>query len=197
MSRYYKRRMLSLTTYLKCPLAFDEFDALSSYQTTTQLAIDRGSIGTTNSRIRTGISASTAGLNLACIVDSICGQCCCFFSSFIHSRRSIIPSTGIRFFATSTTTTTSPVCPECGIKKDSGQLSCCARGGAWFGNCGGAGDAKFDHTWFEGIQACTSKLQVEQQTTLLRMHLLVMFTNIHIDTNRPVARHHNAQRCRI
>ena len=25
----------------------------------------------------------------------------------------------------------------------SGKLSCCARGGAWFNNCGDAGDAKF------------------------------------------------------
>ena len=60
--------------------------------------------------------------------------------------------------ATADTTTSSAVCPVCGTLVESGQLSCCARGGAWFGNCGGAGDAKFDHTWFEGIQACKGKL---------------------------------------
>ena len=42
----------------------------------------------------------------------------------------------------------------CGTTKKSGKLSCCARGGAWFKNCGDAGDMKFDHTWVEGIQAC-------------------------------------------
>ena len=45
-------------------------------------------------------------------------------------------------------------CPKCGFTKRSGKYSCCARGGAWFKNCGSAGDIEFDHTWDEGIQAC-------------------------------------------
>ena len=45
-------------------------------------------------------------------------------------------------------------CPKCGTLKKSGKRSCCAPGAAWFSNCGGSGDAKFDHTWTEGIQAC-------------------------------------------
>ena len=45
-------------------------------------------------------------------------------------------------------------CPNCGIAKKSGKGSCCAPGGAWFKNCGDAGDTKFDHTWTEGVQAC-------------------------------------------
>ena len=49
--------------------------------------------------------------------------------------------------------TSAPVCPKCAAKK-SGQISCCARGGAWFKNCGGVNDANFDHTWEEGIKAC-------------------------------------------
>ena len=48
----------------------------------------------------------------------------------------------------------SATCPKCGIIKKSGKHSCCARGGAWFKNCGEVGDTKFDHTWTEGIQAC-------------------------------------------
>ena len=44
-------------------------------------------------------------------------------------------------------------CPNCGTKD--GKLSCCAPGGSWFRKCGN-GD-KFDHTWFEGVQACKSK----------------------------------------
>ena len=53
--------------------------------------------------------------------------------------------------------TISPVCTKCGILKKSGKHSCCAGGGAWFKNCGDAGDSNFGHTWVEGIQACKSK----------------------------------------
>ena len=75
-------------------------------------------------------------------------------------------------------TTTSPVvvtdspgvaCPKCGVIKKSGQLSCCVRGGAWFKKCGSPGDARFDHTWLEGIQACESKLVAEQIQMRLRL----------------------------
>ena len=48
------------------------------------------------------------------------------------------------------------VCAKCGAMKKSGKLSCCARGGAWFKNCGEVDNTKFDHTWVEGIQACNS-----------------------------------------
>ena len=50
-----------------------------------------------------------------------------------------------------------PECAKCGIVKKSGEHSCCARGAAWFNNCGDGGDSKFDHTWIEGVQACKSK----------------------------------------
>ena len=49
-------------------------------------------------------------------------------------------------------------CPVCGTSKKSGKRSCCARGGAWFKNCGDVGDTKLDHTWAEGVQACESTL---------------------------------------
>ena len=48
----------------------------------------------------------------------------------------------------------SSVCTKCGTAKKSGKRSCCARGGAWFENCGDAGNTKFDHTWAEGIRVC-------------------------------------------
>ena len=48
-------------------------------------------------------------------------------------------------------------CPKCGTTKRSGLISCCARGGTWFENCGNAGSTKFNHTWVEGIQACKSE----------------------------------------
>ena len=45
-------------------------------------------------------------------------------------------------------------CAHCSSTKRSTEMSCCARGGAWFKNCGDFGDMTFDHTWAEGIQAC-------------------------------------------
>merc|ERR1719460_3223804 len=55
--------------------------------------------------------------------------------------------------------TASPVagCPKCGKLKKSGKPNCCAPGGAWFNKCGSTGDAKFDHTWAEGNDACKKK----------------------------------------
>ena len=38
-------------------------------------------------------------------------------------------------------------------------MSCCGREGSWFKNCGGAGNAKRRHTWYEGIQACKARSQ--------------------------------------
>ena len=52
-------------------------------------------------------------------------------------------------------TASGPACSKCGTIKKSGELSCCVRGGDWFKNCGNPGDKKFDHTWSEGIQACS------------------------------------------
>ena len=61
---------------------------------------------------------------------------------------------------TSTTTAIGPsastppiTCPKC-VTNPSGKLSCCFRGGTWYRRCGDVGDPNFDHTWFDGIQAC-------------------------------------------
>ena len=56
-------------------------------------------------------------------------------------------------------TTISPACLKCGIIKKSGKTSCCGRGGSWFGNCGGSGNAKLQHTWIEGILECRTRPQ--------------------------------------
>ena len=48
-------------------------------------------------------------------------------------------------------------CPKCGTFAKSGRVSCCARGGAWHKNCGGAGDRNTNHRWFEGAEACKCK----------------------------------------
>ena len=38
-------------------------------------------------------------------------------------------------------------------------MSCCARGGSWFKNCGGDSNTKLRRTWYEGIQACQARSQ--------------------------------------
>ena len=58
-----------------------------------------------------------------------------------------------------TATITVSVCPICGTMAKSGKMSCCGRGGSWFKKCGGAGNAKLQHTWHEGIQACKARSQ--------------------------------------
>ena len=39
----------------------------------------------------------------------------------------------------------------------SGKLSCCARGGSWFGSCGSGGSAQVRHTWSEGFRVCEAR----------------------------------------
>ena len=51
------------------------------------------------------------------------------------------------------------VCLKCGTIDNSGKTSCCGRGGSWFENCGGVGNKKLSHTWYEGIQACQARSQ--------------------------------------
>ena len=64
-------------------------------------------------------------------------------------------------------TTVSSSCPKCGITTKSGKISCCGRGGSWFGDCGSGGDTKFGHTWYDGLQSCRawseSKAVIVQQ----------------------------------
>ena len=63
------------------------------------------------------------------------------------------------------------VCLECGTIKKSGKLSCCGRGGSWFGNCGSAGNSKLGHTWHEGIWACkTTQFQAAVAQQLHASH---------------------------
>ena len=56
-----------------------------------------------------------------------------------------------------TTTTISSTCPECGMMKQSGKLSCCGRGGSWFGHCGSVGGVGHVHTFYEGIRVCKER----------------------------------------
>ena len=69
-----------------------------------------------------------------------------------------MPTSGAAITPATTTTATARVlaCPKCRTVKRSGKLSCCARGGAWFGKCGDPGDSEYAYTWLEGIEACES-----------------------------------------
>ena len=55
------------------------------------------------------------------------------------------------------TSTNTMTCPKCGAFEKSGRLSCCAPGGAWYKNCGGAGNRNAFYRWVDGIAACKCK----------------------------------------
>ena len=61
-----------------------------------------------------------------------------------------------------TSTMNIDVCAKCATNK-AGKRSCCARGGAWFKNCGDVGGTKSDHTWVEGMRSCE---RVDVEATL-------------------------------
>ena len=72
-----------------------------------------------------------------------------------------------------TRTPVSPGCPRCVSTRNSGKFSCCARGGAWFKNCGSHGDSNFDHTWLEGVRACTdyaAQVKSRDATTITQLY---------------------------
>ena len=77
--------------------------------------------------------------------------------STTRAQDSITTSTATARTDAPTTSSSSITCPKCGVAKRTGKSSCCARGGAWFKNCGDRGDPNFDYTWYEGIQSCTKK----------------------------------------
>ena len=83
-----------------------------------------------------------------------------------HYYTSTIPTEAV-----TTTILIGKTCYKCGILKKSGKLSCCARGGDWFKNCGDVGGSNFDHTWVEGTQACTrfTSLSSVESPALLMM----------------------------
>merc|ERR1712232_299810 len=52
-------------------------------------------------------------------------------------------------------------------------------GGSWFRNCGSAGNANLDHTWYEGIQVCQSR----PDTAIGQQLYGVQQNNIHASIN--------------
>ena len=70
-------------------------------------------------------------------------------------------------------------CSECGTIKKSGKLSCCGRGGSWFGICRSDGNTNLGHTWYEGIQAC--KAQQFQSAVVQQPHAYQAKRNVSVD----------------
>lgn len=94
-----------------------------------------------------------------------------------------------------TTVPISPVCPTCGIIQKSGKLSCCARGGSWFANCGNAGNTNFGHTWYEGIRSCKARqfqVAVGQQlhTSLTQSNAFSDNANISVHAKEAIVADH-------
>ena len=73
--------------------------------------------------------------------------------------RELIARMIISTAAISSTIASSRMCPKCGTFAKSGRASCCAPGGAWYNNCGGAGERKADHSWLEGMTTCKRKFE--------------------------------------
>ena len=78
-----------------------------------------------------------------------------------------------------TTTPINAVCPKCGLSMRSAKMSCCGRGGSWFGNCGSAVNANFGHTWYEGIRACEARLL--SAAVVQQLHAFQLKSNVSSD----------------
>ena len=82
-----------------------------------------------------------------------------------HETHRTIPDRELKAYmllntaAISSTIQSQSICPKCGTFTKSGRASCCAPGGAWYDECGGAGNEHVEHTWLEGAKACRRKFE--------------------------------------
>ena len=107
------------------------------------------------------------------------------------SPQSVQPGVKAASLDMSTTTVVSPtVCPKCGTAKKSGKRSCCARDGAWFTNCGDAGDTQFEHTWAEGVEACKGFVTVSSPLQVLFQRAEVGASLLNVSRSRNATRLH-------
>ena len=142
--------------------------------------------------------ASMQGMFLAAVSfnQTLCGAS--WVKSKANQHQIFAGSAGsISPLACPESTTTSPVtCRKCGIDKY-GYPSCCGFGGAWFKNCGDAGDSKFDHTWSEGIQACKGKRKNAQTNCIhiITLDQIYCFSNSNTHVSAPTITKHSAAMC--
>ena len=102
------------------------------------------------------------------------------------SERELIVSTPVSTPSILSTTAYSMACPKCGTFEKSGRFSCCAPGGAWFKNCGSAGNRKVAHRWIDGVFACKRKFQGEERVgrSLLAQEAATVFEFFSLCFNR-------------
>ena len=86
-------------------------------------------------------------------IECLCKWCPWFDVAHLPTFVSVAPAAISR--VETTTVVPTPSCPKCGVNKKSGKGNCCARGGSWFQKCGDEGDTNFEHTWSEGMVACS------------------------------------------
>ena len=98
-----------------------------------------------------------------------------YIRAFDHSLHLLMSTPAV------TTTAISIACYECGIIQASGKISCCGRGGSWFGNCGNVENAKFGHTWHEGIRACEPRKFESQAAVGQQLHAFQPKSNVSPD----------------
>ena len=70
-------------------------------------------------------------------------------------------------------------CPKCTLNKQTGELSCCARGGSWYQNCGMTSDLGLPHTWFEGAAACKGKLVADCSKCMCTCASILLQKNVY------------------
>ena len=96
---------------------------------------------------------------------SISQRVCALTTTRRHVTRRPLTERGLKNvrepISTSTLANTSNnnkmTCAKCGTFEKSDRVSCCAPDGAWYKNCGGAGNRHAGHRWFEGVEACKRK----------------------------------------
>ena len=77
-----------------------------------------------------------------------------------HPQRDLMARMVVSMAVNASTIASTSMCPKCGTFKKSGRSSCCAPGGAWFNNCGGADNRNVEHSWLEGTKACHRKSSI-------------------------------------
>ena len=73
-------------------------------------------------------------------------------------------------------------CPLCGTIEKTGKRSCCAPDGAWAQKCGDTDDPDFEHTWFQGTQACKGSGRSFAGKVRYQIHEIT--TAQHLNANR-------------
>ena len=85
--------------------------------------------------------------------------------TYIYDRRRMpLPDRELIVRTPTSTILSKTRCSKCGRFAKSGRVSCCAPGGEWYKNCGGASNTNVHHKWHEGIEACKRKTVIQHRS---------------------------------